>query len=301
MARRKGRDITGIVLLDKPLDWSSNKALQRVRRIFDARKAGHTGSLDPKATGLLPVCLGRATKITRFLLDADKTYHVVARLGEITPTADTESEVAETRSLEGIDAQAIEAAVAGFVGEVDQVPPMHSAVKQGGRPLYELARQGREVERKARRVTFHSIEVLGREGADLELRVHSSKGAYIRTLVQELGEALGCGAHVVGLRRTGLAPFEDPEMITIERLEALREEGQAALDGVILSPDRALVDFPAVSLDADSAHYLKNGQPVFVPRAPVEGWVRVYGGDDLFLGMGEVLDDGRVAPRRLMA
>ena len=301
MARKKGKALDGIVLLDKPLELSSNQALQKVKRLFDARKAGHTGSLDPMATGLLPICFGWATKVSAFLLESDKTYRVIGRLGEITPTADTESEVVERRSIEGIEQEDIESVLKRFRGEVDQIPPMHSAVKKGGRKLYELAREGVEVEREARRITFHEIELESVEGADVQLRVHSSKGAYIRTLIEDLGKELGCGAHVVSLRRIGLAPFEEPRMYTLEELEGLKEEGQAALENVILPPDSALVGFPAVELDPDSAHYLTNGQAVFIPRVTAEGWVRLYGEGDLFLGMGEVLDDGRVAPRRLLS
>ncbi len=299
---RKGRELHGIVLLDKAAGLSSNQALQQVKRLFGAAKAGHTGSLDPLATGLLPICFGKATRISGLLLEADKSYTVCARLGQRTDTADAEGVVIEQRPVPELELAAVQAVVARFLGEVEQVPPMHSALKHQGQRLYALARKGIEVERPARRVRFDWIRVERLEGATLCLALRCSKGAYVRTLVEDIGEALGCGAHVISLRRSGLGPFMDePRMVTFAELEALAEAGQDALDRVILPTDSALGGYPAITLDADSTFYIRHGHPVFVPHAPSEGWFRIYGADGLFLGLGEVLDDGRVAPRRLLA
>lgn len=299
---RRGRNITGIVLLDKPGGMTSNAALQRVKRLFNARKAGHTGSLDPLATGLLPLCFGEATKVSGFLLDADKHYRVTCRLGEITDTGDAEGEILECRDFAPLAVAAVEAAAAGLCGEIEQTPPMYSAVKHQGERLYKLAREGKTVERAARRVTIHAADVLAVRSDAVDLHVHCSKGTYVRTLVEDLGEALGCGAHVSALRRTALGPFgEDVDMVTLERLEALSETGLEALDAVMLPMEAALKDWPDVRLPDDAAFYLRQGQAVWVPKAPADGWVRLYTGDHRFLGMGAILSDGRVAPKRLIA
>jgi len=308
MARkRRGREINGIVLFDKPLGLSSNQALQRVRRLFNAAKAGHTGSLDPAASGLLPVCFGQATRISGLLLDADKSYRVTGRLGTRTDSGDLEGEVIETREVPPLDREAFEAALERFRGRVEQVPPMYSALKHEGKRLYELAREGKTVERKARTIDFHEITLEDLTETEFTLRVHSSKGAYIRTLVEDIGDALGCGAVVSELRRIGLGPWsidaEDGQpSYTLEDLQAIADEGGLdALDRVILPIDSALGAYPAVVLDATSVTPIRHGHPVFVPNAPQTGWFRLYAPDDLFLGMGEVLDDGRTAPRRLFA
>ncbi|WP_410473311.1 tRNA pseudouridine(55) synthase TruB [Guyparkeria sp. TX1] len=305
MARkRRGREINGIVLFDKPLGLSSNQALQRVRRLFDAAKAGHTGSLDPAASGLLPVCFGQATRISGLLLDADKTYRVTGRLGTRTDSGDLEGEVIETREVPPIDNDAMEAVLGRFRGRVEQVPPMYSALKHEGKRLYELAREGKTVERKARTIDFHEITLEALSSTEFTLRVHSSKGAYIRTLVEDIGEALSCGAVVAELRRIGLGPWSMDEQTTyrLEDLETIAAEGGIeSLDRVILPIDSALGAYPAVVLDATSVTPIRHGHPVFVPNAPQTGWFRLYAPDDLFLGMGEVLDDGRTAPRRLFA
>ncbi|MGK0673335.1 MAG: tRNA pseudouridine(55) synthase TruB [Halothiobacillaceae bacterium] len=300
---KKGRRaLHGIVLLDKARGISSNHALQQVKRLFQAERAGHTGSLDPLATGLLPVCFGKATRVSGLLLEADKSYSVCARLGQRTDTADAEGEVIEERPVPKLDIAQVQAVVESFVGEIDQIPPMYSALKHKGQRLYALARKGIEVERAARRVRFDWINVDRLEGRELCLSLRCSKGAYVRTLIEDIGEALGCGAHVTMLRRTGLGPFMDhPRMYTFDALQTLAEEGQEALDCVILPIDSALTGYPAMTLDADSTFYIRHGHPVFVAHAPTEGWFRIYGADGLFLGLGEVLDDGRVAPRRLLA
>lgn len=298
--KRNRRNVNGILLLDKPAGGTSNKVLQRVKYLYQARKAGHTGSLDPLATGLLPLCFGEATKVSGFLLDADKRYRVTCLLGLTTDTADAEGEVVEERPVPDLDAVDWSELLSGMVGEQDQVPPMYSAVKHQGERLYRLARRGEEVERKARRITIHSLDLVTRDGPSVTLDVHCSKGTYVRTLVEALGEALGTGAHVTALRRTALGPFDGYPMVTMDAVDAAAEQGGDALDSLLLAPEEGLQSWPAVTLDADSAYFLRQGQAVFVPRAPGSGWVRIFGPAH-FLGMGVVLDDGRIAPRRLMA
>ncbi|MDH3979545.1 MAG: tRNA pseudouridine(55) synthase TruB [Gammaproteobacteria bacterium] len=295
------RTVNGILLLDKPVGLSSNAALQEVKRLYRARKAGHTGSLDPLATGLLPICFGEATKISGFLLDADKHYHVQCQLGVRTSTGDSEGEVLEQRPVEGITEAALREAIDGFMGDIEQIPPMYSALKHKGERLYNLARKGVEVEREPRTVTIHALELLDFSGDSAELRVHCSKGTYVRTLVEDIGAVLGCGAHVSGLRRLGVGPFDDSGMYDMEALEGFASDGYPALDRLLLPVEAGLAQWPGVSLSGDAAFYLRQGQPVLVPQAPTEGWVRLYEGDQRFIGMGEILDDGRVAPRRLMA
>ncbi|MEX0731882.1 MAG: tRNA pseudouridine(55) synthase TruB [Aquisalimonadaceae bacterium] len=299
-SRKNFRAIDGILLLDKPEGLSSNQALQRVRRLYQARKAGHTGSLDPLATGLLPVCLGEGTKISGFLLDADKRYRVRCRLGVTTTTGDSEGETLRTRPVPAVDGVALERAMAALRGPIDQVPPMYSALKHNGERLYKLARQGLEVERKARPVIIHAFDLIARDGEDLTLDVHCSKGTYVRTLVEDLGELLGCGGHVTMLRRTALGPFEQPAMTTLDSLAELAAAGGlAALDDRLLPVEAGLSRWPDVRLQEDAAHYILQGQAVRVPAAPDTGMVRLFG-PDRFLGMGIMLDDGRVAPKRLL-
>lgn len=295
-SKRNQRPVNGILLLDKPGGITSNRALQQVKRIFRARKAGHTGSLDPLATGLLPVCLGEATKISGFLLDADKRYRVRCRLGGATTTGDSEGELLAQRPVPVLDSIAVEEALAPLRGRIEQVPPMYSALKHQGQRLYVLARQGLEVERPPRPVTIHLLELLERTEQELELLVHCSKGTYVRSLVESIGERLGCGAYVTMLRRIGLAPFDDPEMVTMEQLQDLSEED---LDALLLPVEAGLAHWPEIRLAADAAHYLCQGQAVWVPAAPASGWVRLHG-PERFLGMGEVQEDGRIAPKRLM-
>lgn len=303
MARRKrGRPISGILLLDKPRGITSNAALQRVRRLFDARKAGHTGSLDPLATGLLPLCFGEATKISGFLLDADKRYEVLARFGVTTDTGDADGAVLAECAGFSLDAPAMDAAADALRGEIQQVPPMYSALKHQGQRLYEIARRGGEVEREARRVVIHELRVESVGPDTARLSVHCSKGTYVRTLVEDLGRALGVGAHVAALRRTGLGPFgANPDMIGFGRLEAAAGESTEALDALLLPVDSALGGWPEVRLTPEMAGFVRQGQAVWVPKAPAAEWLRLYAGDGRFLGMGTVLDDGRIAPRRLLA
>lgn len=296
----RGRAINGVFLLDKPLGITSNAALQKVKRLFQAQKAGHTGSLDPLASGMLPICLGEATKFSSFLLDADKHYLATCKLGVTTTTADAEGEVVETRPVIPLDQQRLAAIVTRFSGEIEQVPPMHSALKRQGVPLYKLAHQGIEIERQPRAVTIHEIRVTGYKGDELRLSVHCSKGTYLRTLAQDIGEFLGCGAHLGALRRTWVGQYRGEAMHTLGELESLAEQGLEGMDAMLLPMDSALAGWPLAELTADAAHYLRHGQPVFVPRGPTAGWVRLYAPGGEFIGVGEVQNDGKIAPRRLV-
>ncbi|MGD2076141.1 MAG: tRNA pseudouridine(55) synthase TruB [Gammaproteobacteria bacterium] len=298
--RAKGRDVNGILLLDKPSGITSNDALQQVKRLYFARKAGHTGSLDPLASGVLPICMGEATKVSAFLLDADKRYQVRCRLGVRTSTADAEGEVLESRPVGSYSPEQIEVVLAGFRGSIEQIPPMYSALKHQGQRLYKLAREGVEVERKPRRVEIYELSLKGQGEDWIEIGVHCSKGTYVRTLVEDIGDKLGPGAHVAGLRRTGVGPYDEEGLVTLETLERLKVSDMAAMDRLLLPLESALTQWPDVQLSADAAFYLQQGQPVLVPHAPTSGWVRLYERNRSFLGMGEILDDGRVAPRRLM-
>ena len=298
--RRDRRPVSGVLLLDKPVGWTSNAALQAVKRLYQAQKAGHTGSLDPLASGLLPICLGEATKLSGLLLEADKAYRFTCRLGVTTTTGDAEGEILVTRPVGPLSREPVEAALRRFTGPIQQTPPMYSAVKRAGQPLYKLARKGIEVDRAPREVTIHELRLLRLDGDELECEIRCSKGTYVRTLAADLGEALGCGAHIVALRRTAVEPYGAARMVTLEMLRERAEQGLAALDEMLLPADTALPAWPVVRVRGDAAFYLRQGQPVLVPRAPTQGRVRLYEGEERFLGTGEILDDGRVAPRRLL-
>ncbi len=299
--RGSGRPVHGVLLLDKPAGLTSNAALQRVKRLFRARKAGHTGSLDPLATGMLPICFGEATKISAFLLEADKTYEVTCRLGQVTDTGDADGTVIETRPVPALDEAAIEAVLAQFRGTIEQVPPMYSALRHEGRRLYELARAGQTVERPPRTVTIHALELLARQDEQLRLAVRCSKGTYVRTLVEDIGRALGCGAHVTALRRTAVAPFPADEMVTLDTLETVaREAGPAALDRFLMGVDAAFRHLPSVALDAVQQSRIRQGQALRWPGDAQQGpWWRLYGADGGFLGVAELVR-GQLQPRRLM-
>ena len=286
-------------MLDKPAGVTSNKALQQVKHLFRAQKAGHTGSLDPVATGLLPICLGEATKISQFLLNADKTYMAGLKLGMKTNTGDTEGEIIQTRPVEINSRDQIQTVLQKYIGDIEQIPPMHSAIKKNGIPLYKLAHKGIEIEREPRPVTIFDLQLVSFQGDELQIRVHCSKGTYIRTLADDIGEDLGCGAHINQLRREQVGPFQG-DMHTMDELEALAEQGLDALDGVLLSIDQGLTQWPEVNLTGDAGFYIQQGQPVFVPKVSERGFVRLYLNEHEFLGVGEILDDGRVAPKRLM-
>ncbi|MBQ0743965.1 MAG: tRNA pseudouridine(55) synthase TruB [Pseudomonas sp.] len=298
--RSKRRDIDGVLIFDKPLGMSSNNALQKVRWLFNAAKGGHTGSLDPLASGVLPLCLGEATKFSQYLLDADKAYVTEARLGMTTTTGDAEGDVLESKPV-NVTLEQVESFLPQFTGDILQIPPMYSALKHEGQPLYKLARAGETVERKPRSVTINQLKVLGLEGDRLRLEVHCTKGTYIRTLVEDLGNSLGCGAHVSELRRIQAGPFDLSKAVTLEELEALHAEGgHLALDHLLMPSDCGLQDWPEVELTEQTAYYLNHGQAVRVPGSPAFGMVRLRDQNGQFIGIGEMTDDARVAPKRLM-
>ena len=297
------RDVHGILLLDKPAGITSNDALQRIKRSYRAARAGHTGSLDKPATGILPLCLGEATKVSSYLLNADKTYVAFAKLGVITSTADAEGEILASTSVPEFNQQQLEDVIGQFIGDIEQVPPMYSALKIDGKRLHKLAYQGLEVERKSRPVTIHKIDLLHFDQTSFEIEVRCSKGTYIRTLVEDIGQVLGCGAHVSKLRRLSTGPFNEEQMVSMETIENLSKEGEeadAALDRLLVPVDSALKHIPEITLSEGMAYYLCLGQAVSVPQAPTEGLIRIYDHERLFIGMGAILDDGRVAPKRLL-
>lgn len=310
--RRKGRPINGVLLLDKPYDMSSNHALQAVKRIYFAQKAGHTGALDPLATGMLPICLGEGTKFSQFLLDTDKTYQVTAKLGIRTTTSDADGEVVSEKPVDVSEQQLMDA-LDSFRGTTQQVPSMYSALKYQGQPLYKYAREGIEVPREARDITVFSLEVLRFEGDEVELTIHVSKGTYIRTIVDDLGELLGCGAHVADLRRLAVGNYPIDRMVTLEYVEGLLEQAKqqditpsTLLDPLLLPMETAVDGMPAVYIDDMSANFLRHGNPVQAYNAPSEGSVQVYVGDGEadeqaeFIGVGIINDDGLVAPKRIV-
>ncbi len=293
------RDIDGILLLDKPEGLTSNAALQQLRRLLRARKAGHTGSLDPLASGLLPVCLGQATKVCGLLLESNKTYRVTVVLGQRTATGDREGAVVERMPVPELGEEMIRRVAAGFLGESEQVPPMYSALKHQGQRLYQLARQGLEVDRPARRVTVHRFELLGIQDRRLQFEIECSKGTYVRSLVEDFARGCGTVGHVDSLRRLSLGPFTHPAMHTLSSLEQAATRPDA-LDTLLLPVDSALSGLPVVQLgSADQACVLR-GQPVFV-TGPGSTRVRMYGVGGLFLGTGRMTAEGRrLAPERIM-
>jgi len=306
--RRKGRAVSGILVLDKPLERSSNSAMIVARAIYKAAKAGHTGALDPLASGVLPICFGEATKFSQYLLDADKVYRTTVIVGERRSTGDAEGEIIAEADASAMTREAVEAVLSQFRGDILQVPPMHSALKRDGKPLYELARRGLEVEREARPVTISRLELesfVPGERAEVSLLVHCSKGTYIRSLAEDIGEALGLGGYVAALRRLQAGPFDESQALSFEQLQPLRDrEAFDELDTLLLPLDSALQHIPAVSLSDTTADFLVQGQAVFVPKLPEGPLLRLYRGGDAqpqFMGIGEILDDGRVTPRRLLA
>ena len=295
-----GREISGILLLDKPAGMTSNQVLQYIKKIFQARKAGHTGSLDKLATGLLPICLGEATKFSAFLLNADKCYLATITLGTTTTTGDTAGEILRTQPVTEISRNTIKQILEQFTGRIQQTPPMYSALKHKGQRLYKLAYQGKEVARDPREVTVHELELLRAGGNEIELRITCSKGTYIRTLAEDIGEKLGCGAHIRELRRIAAGPFTTDGMVTVTDVEQAESGGFPALDRLLQSMDGILSGLPPVYLHDNLMFYLRQGQAVIVPKSPVAGMVRIYDDAERFQGIGEVLDDGRISPRRLV-
>lgn len=304
MAKRRGRPIDGILIVDKPAGATSNAVLQNVKHMFFAAKAGHTGSLDPLATGVLPLCFGEATKFSQYLLDADKTYRSTFVFGVTTATGDADGEVLEQCDAGALTADQIEAALAQFRGPIEQVPSMYSAIKQNGQPLYKLARQGIEVERAARSVTVHELVLeTFRPGPrpEAELLIRCTKGTYVRSIAEDLGRALGCGAHVSTLRRIQAGPFAEADCVSLATLQTLKDrEAFAEMDRLLRPADTAVNALPLVVLVESAGFYLRQGQPVLVPKSPTEGLVRLQLASGEFVGVGEILDDGRVAPRRLV-
>ncbi|MEB8433091.1 tRNA pseudouridine(55) synthase TruB [Cocleimonas sp. KMM 6892] len=302
MARRKGNDVDGILLLDKPLGRSSNNALQKVRYLFQAKKAGHTGSLDPLATGVLPVCFGQASKVTPYLLDADKSYRCTAQLGVTTTTGDKEGDVLQEREITDFNEQDVEAVLATFRGAIEQVPPMYSALKHNGQPLYKLARQGIDIKRKPRDVTIHELVLIDKTEDSITLDVRCSKGTYIRTLAQDIGEALGFGAHLSMLRRTHVSPFNCDKLYTIEDIEQLAETGK--LDEALLPIDTALQELPSLNLSEEETKLLRNGIKVKKADTPDSDMIRLYNQNNTFIGIGRQSkndnDEIQIAPRRMM-
>lgn len=300
MGRRRFRPLNGILLLDKSLGVSSNKALQDARFLFAAEKAGHTGSLDPLATGMLPVCFGEATKVSAFLLDSSKRYVTTAVLGAISTTGDAEGDKLNYRPVPPLSDAELERLLDTFRGDISQIPPMHSALKKDGQPLYKLARKGVEVEREARKVSIYSLSVLERTENTLTLDVTCSKGTYIRSLVEDIGEAMGCGAYVSMLRREAVAPFEGQKMYTLDELKALAEQGMDVLDTVLLPMDAALAGLPSLVLDNEAVMRLRQGQRLSYPEQADCSLMKVYTDQREFIGLVYV-QGGIVNVKRFLA
>lgn len=298
--RFKGRDINGVLLLDKPAGITSNEVLQRVKRLYQARKAGHTGSLDKPATGMLPLCFGHATRFSSYLLDSDKQYRTRARLGLNTTTADASGEITQQRDIPTLTEADIQRCLTAFIGETEQIPPMYSALKHEGQRLYKLAYQGVEVERKARKINIKNINLLNFSNDEFEIEVSCSKGTYIRTLVEDIGEKLDCGAHVLSLRRTGLGPYQGEDMVDFSELEKREGENAKELTDFLLPVDTALPQIPPIMLTDNVAYYLCLGQTVTATGAKEAGLVRLYNEQNQFLGLGESLADGRIKPHKLI-
>ena len=299
--RKRGRDIHGVFLLDKPQGMSSNDIMQKVKRIFQANKAGHTGALDPLATGMLPICLGEATKFSQFLLDADKRYLVTAKLGERTDTSDAEGQIVETREVK-VKTPEILTALEQFRGDILQVPTMFSALKHNGKPLYEYARQGITVEREARPITIFELNFIEYNAPYLTLEVHCSKGTYIRTLVDDLGEVLGCGAHVTMLRRTAVADYPTEKMLDWHALQSLAEQQDLALlDALLLPMDTAVAKLPALTLNENQTQGIGFGQRIkFDNPNRLQGQVRLFSHENRFLGVAVIDENNVIRPQRLV-
>ena len=299
--RKRGRDIHGVFLLDKPQGMSSNDIMQKVKRIFQANKAGHTGALDPLATGMLPICLGEATKFSQFLLDADKRYLVTAKLGERTDTSDAEGQIVETRDV-NVKTPEILTALEQFRGDILQVPTMFSALKYNGKPLYEYARQGITVEREARPITVFELNFIEYNAPYLTLEVHCSKGTYIRTLVDDLGEVLGCGAHVMMLRRTAVADYPTEKMLDWHALQSLAEQQDLALlDALLLPMDTAVANLPALTLNESQTQGIGFGQRIkFDNPNRLQGQVRLFSHENRFLGVAVIDENNVIRPQRLV-
>jgi tRNA pseudouridine55 synthase len=294
--KRIKRAVSGVLLLDKPYGFSSNQALQKVKWLYQAQKAGHTGTLDPLATGVLPICLGEATKFAQHLTDENKTYVATVKFGVTTTTGDIEGDVVSQVDCH-VTREDVERVLPQFMGEITQVPPMYSALKVNGKPLYEYARDGVELERKPRQVTIHTLRVLGCADNSAEIEVCCSKGTYIRTLGEDIGKALQAGAHLTALRRTATATYQIAHTVTIEALEQMTAEQR---DALLLPVDTAITALPKILLQEDAAYYFKQGNPVWVSGSIPSGELRIYSEAGLFLGLGFQQRDGRIAPKRVV-
>jgi tRNA pseudouridine55 synthase len=295
----KGRDINGVVLLDKASGGSSNHALQQIKRLFDANKAGHTGSLDPLASGLLPICLGQATKVAQFLLDGDKRYFVRGKLGQISNTGDSEGEIVSFDTTQGVDVNSIKNVLLRFIGNIHQTPPMYSALKLNGTPLYKLARKGIEVERTPRPVSIHEIKFISYEEEILSLEVSCSKGTYIRTLVEDIGKSLGPGGYVIELRRINFSHFDITQSRTYEQLSELKNIDLESLDSVIIGADEMLPNIEAIYLDTEQSRDIKQGKKIeFIGFCSIQK-LKLYDDNKQFIGIGESNLSSEVLPKRL--
>ena len=300
------RAVDGILLLDKPIGMTSNKALQIVKRCFNARKAGHTGSLDPLASGMLPICLGQATKFSQYLLESDKHYHVICKLGITTTTGDVEGEIVESNIVEGFTNQRINEVLSSFQGNIEQIPSMYSAIKHNGQPLYKLARKGITVERKARIITIFKLSLIEYKQDILELDVVCSKGTYIRTLVEDIGKELGCGAHVTALRRLSSGSYCSEQMVDLQTVQSLVDSSDytqmiSFMDKLLLPIESMFTGWQEVYLSDPAIYYLRQGQAIIYPyKNLIKGKVNLLTKEGKFLGVGEILDDGKVAPHRLI-
>jgi len=294
--KRIKRDVSGVLLLDKPVGITSNAALQIAKRLYRAAKAGHTGILDPMASGLLPLCLGEATKFAQYPTDADKTYEAVIKLGETTDTGDADGQVILRRQV-AVTRADIECVVNQFIGPIMQTPPMYSALKHQGQPLYKYARKGIEIERAARPVTVHKIEIMSCAIDRFSIRVDCSKGTYIRVLAEDIGEMLGCGAHLIGLRRTRVGAFILDPAITLDSVETLTEIER---DAKLLPVDSLVASLPKIALEPDAAHYLKQGQAIWLAKLTLHQRFRIYDEKHQFIGVGEVSEEGKLQPTRLI-
>jgi len=293
---KKGRDIDGVLILDKASGHSSNAALQEIKRLFDANKAGHTGSLDPLASGLLPICLGQSTKVAQFLLNDDKRYFVRGRLGQISNTGDSEGELTQYGTTKTLDNGTLKNTLKQFIGDINQVPPMYSALKKNGTPLYKLARKGIEIERKARKVSIYKIEFIGLENDILTLEVSCSKGTYVRTLIEDIGKSLGCGSHVIELRRTGFAHLNISQGKTFEELQCM---SHSELDSQLIGPDEMLPNLKSIYLDYEQSCDIRLGRKIKCNKLNTIQKVKLYDANKKFIGIGESNNLSEVLPKRV--